>query len=341
MKRREGNCTMELERPVTFGIVGLGRISASHAGEITKTDGLALTAACDILPEAQERFAQTYSGVAMFDNFDDMLAAGGFQVVVISTPSHLHYAMTMAALEKGFHVLVEKPMAGSADEARQMLQAAKKADRFLTVNQSVRYQPDTRWVKEVIDSGKLGRVFKVYRSQHGFGQRKDWQIWRKYNGGIVSNLGTHFVDSAIRMVQSEPQTVFAKFHSIRDLGDAEDCYTIVIRCEDGAIIESEFVKSYFGNSLWHVWGTTGSLYIHDELPLMTMKVQTLDGEQFTREYDFRDDAGNHGPYYEDFSAHLLAGKAPPVTAESVIRQLAVLDAARESDRSGESVKVVL
>jgi len=332
---------VELSKPITFAVVGLGRIGYRHAEQIAKTEGFALSAVCDVSEELRAKASTDFSDTAVFSDFDELLMKGEFQVIVIATPSHFHHSMTLKALINGYHVLVEKPMAANADEAREMLAAARKAERFLTVHQSVRYQPDTTMVKEAIDAGRIGRVFQVYRGQHAFKERRDWQIWKKYGGGAIANLGVHFLDAAMLMVKSNPQTVFAKFDRILDQGDAEDCYKIVVRYDGGEIVESEFLRAYDGKAMWHVCGTKGSIYIDDTLPLITMQVKTIDGKEWSQEYDFRTDQGNMPIYYADFASKLLAGEDPPVTPESVITQLAVIDAARESDKTGLALKVKL
>ena len=332
---------MQLSTPITFGVVGLGRIGLIHAQEVVGTKGFELMAACDASDEALTKLSAQFQNknIKLFKSFDGFLNSGEFQVLIIATPSNLHYSMAMKAIEKKFHVLVEKPMAATAEEGRQMAVLSKKMKRFLTVNQSVRYQKDTQWVKEVVDSGILGKIFSVYRGQHGFSERKDWQKWKKYGGGAVANVGSHFMDAALQMTDAKPATVFAKFNQVLSDGDAEDGYKIIVRCEDGTLVESEFLQSYYGGTLWHICGTKGSLCISDELPLMKMRVKTIDGKEMHREYDFREDSGNHRPYYQDLSKKLCNGELPAVTPESVIKLLTVIDAARESDKTGLAANV--
>lgn len=332
---------MKFESPVTFAVVGLGRMGYRHAEQIVATEGLELKAACDVSPVLRERFQQDpqFAGARVTDDLDALLKDGGFEVVVIATPSNLHRDMSIAALEHGYHVLVEKPMAHTATEGQEMLNAAKVADRFLAVGQTVRYQPDTQMVGRVIASGKIGDVFQIYRSRHDFKARSDWQIWKEFNGGVVSNLGSHYIDAPMQMVQGQPETVFAHFNRVLDQGDAEDCYKVVIRYDNGVIVESEYLRSCYGKAMWHVCGTRGSVVIEDTLPVITMRTKTLNGDEWTEEYDFREDRGNLLHYYSDLARSLLEEGRPPILAESVMNLLRVIDAARESDRTGATVAV--
>ena len=334
---------MKLQCPITFAVVGVGRIGARHAEQIAGTDGFQLAAVCDCSEEAIAKFSaeSEAEGVQVFDDYQKMVDAGPAQVMVIATPSHLHYDMTLAAIQAGMNVLVEKPMASSAKEGKEMLAAAERAGVFLTVHQSVRYQPDTQMIREVIESGQLGDVFSIYRSEHMFSERKDWQIWKEYYGGAVSNLAVHWVDAGMLMIDDDPAAVFARFHRILDQGDAEDCFKIVVRYRGGQTIEAELVRAYFPKAMWHVSGTRGAAWIANTLPKITMHVKTLDGEEWSRDYDFTTDQGNVPLFYADFAEKLLRGEDPPVTPQSVIRQLQVIDAARESDATGQSAAVDL
>ncbi|MDP7637607.1 MAG: Gfo/Idh/MocA family oxidoreductase [Phycisphaerae bacterium] len=334
---------MTPERPIKFAVAGLGRIGERHVRQAVRIDGFELTAVCDTSKEVRKKFAAAvdFEGFKTFDDYRKMLDAGLADVAVIATPSHLHYEMTLAALDAGCNVLVEKPMAADGKQAKEMLAAAEKAGRFLTIHQSVRYQPDTQMIKQVVDSGVLGQVFQVYSAQHNFNERKDWQIWRKFNGGAVSNVGVHHLDAAMLMVEGEPETVFAGFHRILDHGDADDCFKIVVRYNAGQIVEAEILRSYFPKALWHICGTRGSAWIDDTLPEITMHVKTLDDKEWSQDYNFHNDGGNVPLYYDDLADKLLRGEAPPVTPQSVIRQLQVIDAARKSNQTKQSQPVDL
>ena len=324
---------------IRFAVVGLGRIGARHAEVIRATPGLSLVAVSDPDAAARGCFGESQSadGVRIFDDFAVMLKHGGFDWVVIASPSQLHHDMTIAALTAGYHVVVEKPAAGSAAEGRCMSLAADRAGRHLTVHQTLRYQADTLLIKQVIESGALGEVFQVYRGQSDFSARDDWQIWRCNNGGALSNVGSHFIDAALLMMPGQPRIVFASMRQVLNGGDCEDHYKIVVRMDHGGTVESEYLCSPLPKVLWHVCGTRGAACIPATLPVATMHVKTLDGDEWTRSHDFRLETvadSAHGRYFRDLLAALHRGAAPPVTMESVIRQLRVLDAGRRSASHG-------
>lgn len=331
---------MKLPNPITFAVVGLGSIGYRHAAEITKTEGFQLTSVCDTSEQLCQKARHDFAGIKSYSTFEELLAKSNFDVIVIATPSNFHYQMTINALDKGKHVLVEKPMATTAQQGQEMLDKARKAGKFLTVSQTLRYQYDTVTVKRIIDSGQIGKVFQIYCGLCGFEENKNWQIWKKNYGGIVSNLSVHLIDAAMLMIDSKPETVFAKFDRILNQGDAEDCYKIIVRHAGGEIIESEFLRAYHDKGWWHVCGTKGSIKVTAQPPKIKILVKTNDGNETIEEYDFSNDPGNIAPYYKDLAQNLLLGQAPPVTPESIITRLTVIDAARESNNTGKSTDII-
>ena len=100
---------MTPERPIKFAVAGLGRIGERHVRQAVRIDGFELTAVCDTSKEVRKKFAAAvdFEGFKTFDDYRKMLDAGLADVAVIATPSHLHYEMTLAALDAGCNVLVE------------------------------------------------------------------------------------------------------------------------------------------------------------------------------------------------------------------------------------------
>ncbi len=97
------------------------------------------------------------------------------KLLIVALSSHLRCASTIEALEAGKDLVCEKPMAANLAEADKMIEAAKKSGRILTVFQNRCYSPDFLKVREVIESGKLGRIVMIKMAFHGFSRRWDWQ----------------------------------------------------------------------------------------------------------------------------------------------------------------------
>ena len=125
-----------------------------------------LVAFVDPIIERAEHYAQLHGGKA-YSNYADMLKAEKVDAVSVCTPNYLHAEISIAAANAGAHVLVEKPMATTAEEAEAMIEAAKKNGVFLMVGHNQRLMPPHVKAKEILDSGKLGKVLDfpyIFRS---------------------------------------------------------------------------------------------------------------------------------------------------------------------------------
>src|SRR3954470_15821310 len=144
---------------IKFAIVGCGKIAERHAVHINKMG--VLKAVCDVDVARATEIADRYNA-AIYQSLDEMLAKeNDVCVVCICTPNGLHAQHSIKALEAGFHVLCEKPMATSVDDAQKMINAADKAGKKLFITKQNRFNPPVAAVKAVIDNGVLGKVFSI------------------------------------------------------------------------------------------------------------------------------------------------------------------------------------
>ena len=181
-----------------LGFAGLGWIGAMRLEAVS---GVAEVAAlCEPAPQRLEEVARRHPGAAAFSDFDQMLAAGlGLDGVVIATPNSLHAPQTLAALDCGLAVFCQKPLALNAREAREMVEAARRADRLLGVDYSYRYTDGARALRRAVEAGELGRVFSVDTVFHNaYGPDKAWCFDpRLSGGGALMDLGVHLIDLAL------------------------------------------------------------------------------------------------------------------------------------------------
>src|SRR5690606_32126756 len=112
-------------------------------------------------------------------------------LVVVALPSFLHMPASVDALGAGKHVVCEKPMATTLEEADRMIAAAHDTGRVLTIFQQRRYNPDFVKLRELIDSGLLGRIVQIRLTESRFSRRWDWQTLQKFGGGTLNNTGPH------------------------------------------------------------------------------------------------------------------------------------------------------
>jgi UDP-2-acetamido-3-amino-2,3-dideoxy-glucuronate N-acetyltransferase len=141
-------------------------------------DGVRLTALCDLDPQALAAAAEQHDGVEVTGDFAALLARRDVDAVAIATPPSRHHAMALAALRAGKHVWVEKPLALSAHEGRELVATARAAGRTLFVDETFLYDPFVREMKRLIGAGTLGDVYHLSFERLGMGRiRRDSNVW--------------------------------------------------------------------------------------------------------------------------------------------------------------------
>jgi predicted dehydrogenase len=263
---------MAQSKPVTVGIVGLGRIGWNHHAKILKDHPLFEVTACTDPLEERRAEAADALGCETFPSLQDFLASESAELAIICTRSVDHYQHTIAALLAGLHVVVEKPFAMSVDEADKMISAAEKARRILTCHQNRRHSDNIRFIRETIDSGILGEVFWIRHSNHGFRRRNDWQQLRKFGGGYLNNNGVHAIDACIQLLDSPVADVWGDMKQTVTPGDSDDFFHCNMRGQNGRLIQVDMSYACaFAQPSWIIAGTCGTLQADPKQKTATIK----------------------------------------------------------------------
>lgn len=217
--------------PIRVAIGGQGRsgynIHVRHL--ITDPEHFTIVAVADQLPERRAD-AESQFNATTYEDWRAMLDAGGFDLFVNALPSPLHVDATLAALEKGYHVVCEKPMARTTADIDHIAATAKQHDRHVFPFQNNRMQPFFDKVQEVIASGVLGEIVHIRSSWSGFRRRWDWQTRQDLWGGNLFNTGPHAVDQALCLFgwDNTPE-VFCRMDCRNPFeGDAENHVTLTL-----------------------------------------------------------------------------------------------------------------
>lgn len=194
---------------IRVGVVGTG-MGRYHMEGFAKQDGVELVAICDLNEPEAWQFAQQYNVKQVFTDYRKMFSLRDLDAVGIATPNCLHAPMTIDALRKGKHVLIEKPMALNVREARAMVAAAKKAGKRLMVEQAMRFDRDAQLLRAYYERGAFGDVYyarSTWIRRKGWPRlnfepgdsmgRGEWFIRKEEAGlGALGDIGVHLLDLA-------------------------------------------------------------------------------------------------------------------------------------------------
>ncbi|MEM2500959.1 MAG: Gfo/Idh/MocA family oxidoreductase, partial [Candidatus Bathyarchaeia archaeon] len=246
---------------INVGIAGLGRSGWNiHARTLEKLpDKYRVVAVSDPIKERLQE-AMGKFGCRTYTDFNELIEDKDVELVVVATPSHLHAPQTIKALEAGKHVVCEKPMATNLAEADAMIEAAKRSGKILTIFQNSLFNPDYLKIREVIRSGKLGRIVLIKIYSHTFGRRWDWQTLKKFGGGELRNNGVHLIIQGLTFIGDNEPEVFCDLQRTLTLGDAEDHVKIILKAENAPLIDIEVTRACaYPQNTWLIMGTQGGL----------------------------------------------------------------------------------
>ena len=215
-------------RPLRAGVVGLGMMGRNHVRVWDEAvEGVELVAVADPDPTALAR-ATAGRRARGFESADRMLAEEELDLVSIVAPTSLHLPVTLAALQSGAHVLVEKPIAATREEASEMIAAAEAAGRMLTVGHIERFNPAIRELRRRLAAGELGRIFQVTATRLGPFPARIRDV------GVVVDLAPHDLDVMRFLVDSEPIRLYAETER-RIHTEHEDLFNGVIKFANGVV----------------------------------------------------------------------------------------------------------
>lgn len=251
---------------VRVAIGGQGRSGFTiHAATLSQDlEHFAIVAVADQLPERRQE-AESRFQARTFDDWRPLLEAGGFDLFVNALPSPLHVDATIDALNRGFHVLCEKPMARSVADFDRLVEAAERNGRMLFPFHNNRVQPFFDKIQDVIASGVLGDIVHIRSAWSGYRRRWDWQTRQDLWGGSLLNTGPHAVDQALCLFgwDSTPE-VFCRMDCRNPFeGDAENHVTLTLwdpdRRRPQIDIDISSLVTYGEPYTYNISGTCGGL----------------------------------------------------------------------------------
>jgi len=186
------------------GLLAYGAIGHEHNLAVQGTPGLELTAVCDVNPDRIAAARELAPSVETFSNATEMLDSGLIDVVVVSTPPNSHYSWAKEALTRSVHVVLEKPMALTAQQCDELMQLAKAKELLLVVYQNRRYDADFVTMARLISEGAIGDVFQYDCFVGGYSEPCTyWHSNAEVSGGAIFDWGSHFIDQILTVIPNE------------------------------------------------------------------------------------------------------------------------------------------
>ncbi|MFE7646858.1 Gfo/Idh/MocA family protein [Streptomyces phaeoluteigriseus] len=351
--------------PLRVGLIGYGLAgSVFHAPLIAATEGLVLDTVVTSNPERQEQARAGFPDVRVAGTPEELFArSGDLDLIVIASPNKTHVPLARTALEAGLAVVVDKPVAGTAAEARELAGLAEQRGLFLSVFQNRRWDNDFLTLRGLLAEGALGDVWR-FESRFERWRPQPKGGWRESGdpaeiGGLLYDLGSHVVDQALVLfgpvtqvyaetvvrragAETDDDTFLALTHAngvrshlyasattaqlgprFRVLGSQAGYVKYGLDPQEAALRDGERPGPGWGTEPEELWGHVGS----GESPLTGggRPVRTLPGD--------------YPAYYAAVAKALTDGGPNPVTAAEAAAALDVLEAARRSARDGMAVSL--
>lgn len=200
-----------VKKRLRLAFIGCGGICQTHIAAIAKIPELEIVAGCDIDPERLEVMKTKHGIQKVYEKWDDMLKAVKPDVVDVCTPNGVHAPATIAALNAGCHVIVEKPMAMNPAECVAMIEAAKKNKKLLCAGFQQRYNPKSQFLKQLREAGDIGDIMFVKCQALRRRGVPNWGVFGQKDlqgGGPLIDIGVHIIECA-HYCMGEPKPVAA------------------------------------------------------------------------------------------------------------------------------------
>lgn len=324
---------------INVTVVGYG-MGKAHCEFVRSVPGLNLYAVCDI-NEARRQLAGHEFGIKTYENVDQVLEDANTNLVVLATPHETHAPLAIKAMNAGKHVIVEKVMCLSVAEAGAMIEASLRNNVKLTVFHSRRWDSDYLTVKKTIESGILGEIFLVESSVTWYRQPEGWRREKKHGGGHIYDWGAHLIDQAVQLIPSEAESVFCDFQYRTWHTEVENYLKCLIRFKNKLLFEIDVGDiSRIDRPRWRVLGELGTLIKQFMGPDGKAKVKTASKPEVDA-VDMEIDSvwTEWREYYVNISNVFNQGAELAVKPEEVRKVMVIIEAAIESARTGESVRI--
>lgn len=350
---------------IRIGIVGHGFMGHEHEKMLTKMDGIRVVGISDI---DQKQLEDVQEGIKRYASNDELMRDPEVDVVLIAANNNQHYDLVVQAAKAGKDIICEKPVAMTTEELDGMIAVTKECGVKFTVHHQRRLDPDFRTMKVVFDQGSLGKVYSIKSGLYGFnGNMHDWHVYKKEGGGMLYDWGVHLLDQILWMMPgAKIQSVYADLRNVINF-EVDDYFKILMRFDNGIMAEVELGTYYLTDKMhdkwferhWMIGGNQGSAYVdgfepEGKIVRTTHLLQNVSGQRTmtaagpTRSFGppaegtivtepLPEVTTCHEDYFKNYKKAYRGEEEFLVKVEETRRVLALMEAVRESARTGQSV----
>lgn len=360
---------MTSSQTIRIGIIGSGGIARSHVGAYKTIENVQIVAVADVVPGKAQQFIEEngLAGALPFTDHRELLRLD-LDGVSICTPNMAHCRTSVDALEAGKHVLVEKPMSVSLDEALEMVDAAKRSGNKLSIGFQPRYDPNMDVIRRIVQSGQLGKIYYV---ETGGGRRRGMPrgtfVRRELAGaGAMADIGCYSLDMALNALgYPKPLSVSAYtsnlfgtnplHHPEADKFDVEDFGVALVRLEGGIALNFKISWAMHMDTLGATMflGSDGGLKItpagkgpwsgvwDGKVGSITLFHDVL-GHQTESPIPIKEHSLNlFHEKVKDFVRAIREGRGAPIPGDQILYNQAIIDGVLRSSELGREVDISL
>jgi scyllo-inositol 2-dehydrogenase (NADP+) len=350
------------EGPIRVALIGYGLAGAVfHGPLISSTPGMSLATIVTGDPERRARASSDHPDAQLLAGVDALWQrAADHDLVVVATPNRSHVPLGLAALEAGLPVVIDKPMAPTAEEGRRLMAEATERDLLLAVFQNRRWDGDFLTVRGLLSEDALGPIVRFESRFERWRPRVLPEAWRERGdpeeaGGLLFDLGSHLIDQAV-VLFGPPRTVYAEVDRRRPSAEVDDDVFVALEHEAGVrshlwmsvlaaipgprmrVMGMRAAYEKFGLDVQERALSEGARPDDPdwgrEPPDRWGRLSTGDGERTVET-----EPGAYPEFYRGIAASLRDGTPPPVDLEDSVAVLRIIETAQESARTKGVVEV--
>jgi UDP-N-acetyl-2-amino-2-deoxyglucuronate dehydrogenase len=334
---------------IRYGIVGCGHIAKKHVAAIEAVEGAELVAVCDTNEERLREFAK--DGIEGYTDLADMLKTN-VDVVCICTPSGLHPKLTIQAAEAKKHVIVEKPMALTLEDADRMIEACERNGVKMAVVHPNRFRPAVVELRRQLDRGAFGKIGHAnatvrWNRNQAYYDQAPWRGTKAMDGGVLMNQAIHNMDLLLWMMGDVEEVSSYHATRIRNI-EAEDTSVSVMKFKSGALGVLEAAVTIYPKNLEEslsIFGEKGTAIIGGPTAnwIKHWKFEDVSDEEAetTMKRIDEDPFGTpgHQCIIQDMTDAIREDRTPVVSGEEGRKVLSLVIACQQSAETGKPVRM--